>query len=264
MEENHRSRVFRLGRRRYPVAVTSARMEGVLIMSSDGMSLASAVRESLLLGRPGCQRLVKPQRRDVVFACGARANSIYLIEAGQVKLERSGTADSTLILGMRGPEEFVGEEAVLGAAGYPHSAIMLTSGVVWSIDVQTFAAICDERPELWRRLAQYNLAKRAEVERRIQRISQTDVRDRIIEQLREFASAMRTSDGEEATLPLSQQELASLVGATRETTSSTLNVLQRQGFVALGHRTVTVFPTAGTPAVSRDTVSAVGVSAGAS
>ena len=39
---------------------------------------------------------------------------------------------------------------------------------------------------------------------------------------------------------ISQNELASLVGATRETTSTTLNALARQGLIALGHRLVMI------------------------
>ena len=44
------------------------------------------------------------------------------------------------------------------------------------------------------------------------------------------------SDGHEYALPLSQGELASLIGATRETTSTTLNLLARRGLVRLGRR----------------------------
>ena len=39
---------------------------------------------------------------------------------------------------------------------------------------------------------------------------------------------------------ISQNELASLVGATRETTSTTLNALARQGLIVLGHRLVVI------------------------
>jgi hypothetical protein len=39
---------------------------------------------------------------------------------------------------------------------------------------------------------------------------------------------------------ISQNELASLVGATRETTSTTLNGLSRPGLIVLGHRLVMI------------------------
>jgi CRP-like cAMP-binding protein len=88
------------------------------------------------------------------------------------------------------------------------------------------------------------------------------VRERIVDQLEELATAMRAARDQEVTVPLSQSELAGLVGATRETTSSTLNILQREGFVALGHRIVTVLPTVGHRAATRGAVTAIGMSAG--
>ncbi len=41
-------------------------------------------------------------------------------------------------------------------------------------------------------------------------------------------------------MPLSQSELASLIGATRETTSTTLNALARRGLIRLGRRLLIV------------------------
>jgi CRP-like cAMP-binding protein len=62
------------------------------------------------------------------------------------------------------------------------------------------------------------------------------VRSRILSQLELLAS--RTPAGGPAVIPLSQSELASLIGSTRETTSTTLNALAREGLVTLGHRQV--------------------------
>jgi CRP/FNR family transcriptional regulator len=45
---------------------------------------------------------------------------------------------------------------------------------------------------------------------------------------------------QEYSIPLSQSELASLIGATRETTSTTLNSLARRGLVRLGRRLLVV------------------------
>ena len=49
------------------------------------------------------------------------------------------------------------------------------------------------------------------------------------------------NDGlQEYSIPLSQSELASLIGATRETTSTTLNALARRGLVRLGRRLLVI------------------------
>ncbi len=47
-------------------------------------------------------------------------------------------------------------------------------------------------------------------------------------------------DGEGHQIPITQLELADLIGATRETTSTTLNQLERRGLVKLSRRMLTV------------------------
>jgi CRP/FNR family transcriptional regulator len=58
--------------------------------------------------------------------------------------------------------------------------------------------------------------------------------------LTELAKLTPATDGSDIVIHISQNELASLVGATRETTSTTLNSLARQGLISLGHRLVMI------------------------
>jgi CRP-like cAMP-binding protein len=48
------------------------------------------------------------------------------------------------------------------------------------------------------------------------------------------------SEGEGYQLPVTQLELADLIGATRETTSTTLNQLERRGLIKLSRRLLTI------------------------
>jgi CRP/FNR family transcriptional regulator len=57
-----------------------------------------------------------------------------------------------------------------------------------------------------------------------------------------------STDGSGYHLPLTQLELADLIGATRETTSTTLNQLERRGLVRLSRRLLTI----PSPAMLRD------------
>jgi hypothetical protein len=83
-------------------------------------------------------------------------------------------------------------------------------------------------------------ARKAELERRLQRLIAGDLRSRVLAEIAGLAGRIRTPDGTEPTVPLSQSELAGLVGGTREPTSTALNSLQREGLVLIGHRRVTL------------------------
>jgi CRP/FNR family transcriptional regulator len=51
---------------------------------------------------------------------------------------------------------------------------------------------------------------------------------------------MYASNGDGCTIQLSQSEIANLIGATRETTSTTLNAMARRGIISLGRRIVNI------------------------
>ena len=66
------------------------------------------------------------------------------------------------------------------------------------------------------------------------------MKQRIVYYLNELARINPGADPSGSVIHISQNELASLVGATRETTSTTLNSLARQGIIVLGHRLVMI------------------------
>ena len=68
-----------------------------------------------------------------------------------------------------------------------------------------------------------------------------DVEYRILHYLAELSSLMKpVENGEGYQVPITQLELADLIGATRETTSTTLNQLERRGLLKLSRRMLTI------------------------
>ena len=68
-----------------------------------------------------------------------------------------------------------------------------------------------------------------------------DVEYRILHYLEQLSSLVAPNqDGEGHQLPITQLELADLIGATRETTSTTLNQLERRGLIKLSRRLLTI------------------------
>ncbi len=78
--------------------------------------------------------------------------------------------------------------------------------------------------------------------RKVELLCLHDVEYRILYYLAELSSLVKASDldGGGHQLPLTQAELADLIGATRETTSTTLNQLERRGLLKLSRRLLTI------------------------
>jgi CRP/FNR family transcriptional regulator len=202
-------------------------------------ALATAIREELL-SADGVRKLVLSRRASVVFSSGSPANHVFFLESGLVKLERGVNGSREILLAVVAPGEIFGEQALTGEGAFSTSARVLESGLAWSIPADTFLRLCERRPDVWRLVVQHCVSRSEALEKKIEHLCHSDVRERLIFYLGELARLTPGHDPAGSVIHISQNELASLVGATRETTSTTLNSLARQGLVALGHRLVMI------------------------
>jgi CRP/FNR family transcriptional regulator len=202
-------------------------------------ALANAIREDVL-STDGTRKIILSRRATAVFNIGTPATNVYFLESGLVKIEKPTDSNKDILLAVVAPGELFGEQALLGEGAFTVSAKVLESGVAYAIPTDSFQRFCDRRPEIWRLLMQHFLTRKDELERKIEHLCMSDVRQRLVYYLEELAKLNPGSDPNGTVIHISQNELASLVGATRETTSTTLNALARQGVIALGHRLVMI------------------------
>lgn len=202
-------------------------------------ALATAIREELLSAE-GVRKLVLSRRASVVYSSGTPANHVFFLETGLVKIERAVDGSREILLAVVAPGEIFGEQALTGDGVFTASARVLESGLAWSIPSDVFLRLCERRPDVWRLVVQHCVSRNEALERKIEHLCHSDVRERLIFYLGELARLTPGHDPGGSVIHISQNELASLVGATRETTSTTLNALARQGLVALGHRLVMI------------------------
>jgi CRP/FNR family transcriptional regulator len=201
-------------------------------------TLTNLIRGELL--RVDGVRRLTPSRRFTVLFTGERAsNSVYFVDSGWVKVVRRGEENKEVIVRMVGPGELLCEQAILDT--HICDAEVLQDAEIYEIPRPVFLNFCDRRPEAWRLLFEVSVQRQAALEDKVALLCLEDVEFRILHYLAELAPRFANADEhQEYSLPLSQSELAALIGATRETTSTTLNALARQGLLRLGRRLVTV------------------------
>lgn len=188
----------------------------------------------------GVRKIVLSRRAAAVYSSGAPANQVYFLDSGLVKIERSCDGNREILLAVVPAGELFGDQAITGEGVFTSSARVLESGIAYAIPTDVFQRFCERRPDLWRLVVQHCLDRKLELEKKIEHLCHSDVRHRLLCYLEELAQMNASSDGGATLIHISQNELASLVGATRETTSTTLNSLARQGLISLGHRLVMI------------------------
>jgi len=204
-------------------------------------SLASVVRTSLL-SSPEITRLASLRRSTSIYSQNQIADALFFVEEGLVKLTRTSSGGGHLILAICGSGQMLGEEA-LGdePRSYQTEAEALTTTTLYRIPRQTMSSALAGSAELMASFVAYLLSRKVALASKVELLCLHDVEFRILNYLAELSALVKPqADGEGYQLPITQLELADLIGATRETTSTTLNQLERRGLVKLSRRLLTI------------------------
>jgi CRP-like cAMP-binding protein len=203
-------------------------------------SMATVVR-SELINLEGVTKFSPNRRFAVIYSEGSPADTLFFVESGLVKVYKRGDDNKEIILEIVPGNELLGDEALGTQQTRASSAEVLQEGVIYVIPRPVFLRLCEQRGELWRELSILLLERNRQLEKKIELLCLHDVEYRILYYMAQLAKTFGAKgSGSEYSIPLSQGELASLIGATRETTSTTLNALARRGVIRLGRRQLIV------------------------
>jgi CRP/FNR family transcriptional regulator len=202
---------------------------------------------SALLSAPDTTRLSSLRRSTTLFSQGQSADAIYFIEDGLVKLTRTNEAGGRIILSICGPGQLAGEEALSeDVRRYYAEAEVLSAANIHRITRETMASTLSSHSDLDKAVTTYLIDRKLGLALKVELLCLHDVEYRILHYLAELSSLVKPlEDGDGYQVPITQLELADLIGATRETTSTTLNQLERRGLVKLSRRLLTI-PSPGT------------------
>ena len=204
-------------------------------------SFASAVR-NVLTSVPEVSRMASVRRTTTLFSQNQPADSVFFLDDGLVKLTRTNHGGGRIILGICGPGHIIGEEALAdNTATYYAEAEILSQSSLLRVPREAMVRTLASNPEVSSTLTNLLLERNLALAQKVELLCLHDVEYRILFYLAELSKLVKPQDDAEGyQLPITQLELADLIGATRETTSTTLNQLERRGLVKLSRRLLTV------------------------
>jgi CRP/FNR family transcriptional regulator, cyclic AMP receptor protein len=205
----------------------------VSAVTDSGQLLAGALRAE--------GRLVRFRRGQALFTQGDRAERVFVMERGWVLITSVAPSGREIVLGLRGPTDLIGDLSALDGA--PRSATALAVGEVEAtvapssalMRVLSDAAIA---MDLLRVLA----GRLRDADRKRLEFAALDTLGRVAWRLHELSDRFgeQTAEGIEVELPLSQEQLASWCGASREATVKALSALRTLGCIATGRHSVLI------------------------
>jgi CRP-like cAMP-binding protein len=173
---------------------------------------------------------------DTIFEPESHPHSLYLLERGLVRIYRISKEGSETSFGYVASGEVFGEMAAFGDYPRESFAQAVRPSRVWKIPGDVFRSLLAVRPELGFEITRQIGTRLKRIESRVENLVFRDARSRVASILLELASDFgRTSDGQVAIgVYITQGELATLVGSTRQTINAALREFEREGWI--GHQ----------------------------
>jgi CRP/FNR family transcriptional regulator, cyclic AMP receptor protein len=181
-------------------------------------------------------------RGERLFAEGDTGDKLYIILTGKIKLTKAAPDGRENLLSVHGPGEMFGELSLFDPIPRTSSATAVTNTRLAAIAHDDLRAWLSIRPEV----AMHMLQALAQRLRRINEVKAdlvfTDVPGRVAKALLDLADrfGVLTPDGIQVNHDLTQEELAQLVGASRETVNKALADFAARGWIQLAAKSVLV------------------------
>jgi CRP-like cAMP-binding protein len=172
-------------------------------------------------------------RRWTVFAEGEPADRLYIIISGKVKISHRSPDGREHLLAIMGPQDMFGELSVFDDGPRTASATTLTEVRAVSLDRDTLRGWMADRPEVAEQLLRVLARRLRRTNTKLADQICTDVPGRVAKQLLLLAQQFGTREGDalRVALDLTQEEIAQLVGASREATNQALGTFADRGWI---------------------------------
>ena len=177
-------------------------------------------------------------KNAVVLTEGEMGDSLYLIQSGKVKVFIGDQEGREMILKILGPGDFYGEMSMIDKQPRSASITTLESSVFRVLSHAAFEKCVEKIPRIASMVMRVLAQRVREADKKIGTLAMMDVYGRVASTLLELAvydnGKMMVSE------KLSQQDLANMVGASREMVNRILKDLAERGFISVESKSITI------------------------
>ena len=174
--------------------------------------------------------------KQVIFAQGDAADSIFYIHKGKVKLTVVSNRGKEAVIAILGPGDFFGEGCLAGQIKRMATASAMSRASVARIDKAAAVRVLHEQPVFAELFLQHMLSRSIRIEEDLVDQLFNSSEKRLARVLLLLANFGKEGKPETAIAKISQQTLAEIVGTTRSRVSFFMNKFRKLGFIEYNGR----------------------------
>ena len=186
------------------------------------------------------KRLVQFSKDEMIFSQGDRADAIYFVESGRIKISVVSPAGKEGVLALLGPSSFFGEGSLVGQTLRSSSATVIEPVTLFQVEKRTMLRALRDQPDLSEKFTAALLSRTIDLEEDVcdQLFNDSEKRlARVLIKIWSIDESNPSSNSRIATL--SHETLSEMVGTTRSRVTHFMNKFRKMGLIEYkGHLTV--------------------------
>ncbi|MGD2147742.1 MAG: Crp/Fnr family transcriptional regulator [Anaerolineae bacterium] len=206
------------------------------------VSFFAALPEVELDSLAGCLVRRTFARGVIIFHKGSPGRTLYIIEAGKVRIFLLSQSGREISVNIYGPGDVFGELALLDGLPRSAGAMVVERATVLSLHRDDFLWHLEQHPRMAKSIIETLSTRLRYTTEYAENLAFLDVYGRVAEKLLELATRYggKRGDAIEIDLQLTQSELASWVAATREHVNKVLGRFRDQGLIRIEGQRITI------------------------
>lgn len=184
-------------------------------------------------------------RGSLIMAAGDPTDSLYIVISGRLKVMMSDSDGKEVILSILGPGEFFGEMGLIDDHPRSASVVAMEPCELLALTRRDFRKCLAENFDMAMAVMRGLVKRLREADRKIGSLALLDVYGRVARLLLDMAEDV---DGQKiVTRRLPKQDIAKMVGASREMVSRVMKDLQMGGYIEMRGSTIVLRDTIALP-----------------
>jgi len=177
-------------------------------------------------------------KNSFVINAGDNSDCFYLIQSGKIKIIILDEEGKEVILSILDPGEHFGEFSLIDGQPRSASAVTMEESALLIVNKDRFRECLAENPDIAERVMVSLTQRLRDADRKIEGLALYDVYSRLVRTLSDLSMEQ---DGK-LILPqrLTHQDLANMVGASREMITRILRDLAIGGYISIENREITL------------------------
>jgi CRP/FNR family cyclic AMP-dependent transcriptional regulator len=179
---------------------------------------------------------------QALFHMGDEGGSLHFIESGRVKITIPSSSGEELILAIRGAGDILGELSLFDGKSRSATVLALEETVTLCLHREDLLVLMRNRFDVVEKILEVLARRIRETDMLLADVHFLDITSRLAKKILDLGDTFGIREGGQVRIgvKITQKDLASMIGATRESINKQLKALRDQGLVRISGGTIEI------------------------